>query len=61
MIVKTTTKTTAIIPTNFNTPHIVQKTVHLDYESYLKVLVKGEGYLRRNGSLCNATRRLAVR
>lgn len=43
MIVKTTTKTTTIIPTTFNTPHIVQKTVRPDYESYLKVLVKGEG------------------
>ena len=37
MIVKTTAKTTTIIPTNFNTVHMVQKTVHHDYEGYLKV------------------------
>ena len=37
MIVNTTTNTATIIPTTFNTPHMVQKTVHSNYEGYLKV------------------------
>jgi len=40
IIVKTATKTATIIPTTFNIPHIVQKTVRRNYESYLKILCK---------------------
>lgn len=38
MIVNTTTNTATIVPTTFNTPHIVQKTVRPHCEGYLKVL-----------------------